>query len=166
MQSKDLIKMNLAMSHGMMVGLFEDLKDAPLAFPTPNGGNHAMWIAGHLAYSKGSILDKMMLGEPNPCADWKEMFAAGTDPVSDAEKYPPYEDVLAKCEQSHEATMKLLDSMSEEDLDQKSAGCPPEYDAYFGTYRQCLQMAANHWLMHRGQLADVRRALGRAPLNA
>jgi hypothetical protein len=30
----------------------------------------------------------------------------------------------------------------------------------FGTYRRCLQYAADHWYMHRGQLADARRTAG------
>ena len=30
----------------------------------------------------------------------------------------------------------------------------------FGTYRRCFQYASDHWFMHRGQLADARRAAG------
>jgi len=34
--------------------------------------------------------------------------------------------------------MALLDSMCEEDLDTASKAGPPEYEGFFGTYRQCL----------------------------
>ena len=35
-----------------------------------------------------------------------------------------------------------------------------ETEEAFGTYRLCLQYVADHWYMHRGQLADARRAAG------
>lgn len=151
---------------GMMVPMIEDMKDAPLTFPTPNGGNHPLWVIGHIAYSEGGIIQGLMLGQPNPLADWKEMFDAGTEPVADASKYPPIEEVLAKCLEVHAANVAILDSLSEEDLDQKSKACPPDYEGYFGTYRQCFQILANHWLMHQGQVADARRAAGRKPIMA
>ena len=37
---------------------------------------------------------------------------------------------------------------------------PAGFEHTFGTYRLCLQYAADHWYMHRGQLADARRAAG------
>jgi hypothetical protein len=76
--------------------LLEDMRDAPLTFPTPNGGCHPLWI----------------LDEPNPLASWESMFCRGTEPVADASAYPPL-------------------------------------------------LMANHWLAHRGQVADARRAAGR-----
>ncbi len=60
----------------------------------------------------------------------------------------------------------ILPMFSEEDLDTASQACPPEYEAFFGTYRQCFQQIANHWWMHQGQVADARRAAGRKPLMA
>ena len=164
MQSKDLLKANLETSKGMILPMIEDMKDAPLTFPTSQGGNHPLWVLGHLAYSEGSVLQEMMQGESNPLAEWKDIFAAGTEPVDAAEKYPPFDEVMAKCQEVHQANIALLDSLSEDDLDTSSKSCPPEYDAYFGTYRQCFQMVANHWLMHQGQVADSRRTAGRKPL--
>jgi len=166
MQSKDLLKINLQACIGMILPMIEDMKDASLTFPTPKGGNHPLWVLGHLAYSEGSLLREMMLGEPNPLADWKEIFSNGTEPVGDADQYPPFDEVLAKCREVHQSSMALLDSMSEDDLGTSSKNCPPEYEGFFGTYRQCFQQVANHWWMHQGQVADARRTDGRKPLMA
>jgi len=166
MQSKDLLKMNLENCMGMVLPMLEDMKDAPLTFPTAKGGNHPLWIAGHLAYSEGWVLQETMLGESNPLAGWKEVFSMGTEPVGDADKYPPFDEVLAKLQEVHQANMTLLDSMSEDDLDTSSKACPPEYEGFVGTYRLCFQQIASHWLMHQGQVADARRAAGRKPLLA
>ncbi len=42
MQSKDLINFNLQSCTGMLLPMLEDMKDAPLTFPTTKGGNHPL----------------------------------------------------------------------------------------------------------------------------
>ena len=53
---------------------------------------------------------------------------------------------------------ELLLRLSESDLDSTSKQPPTGHDEMFGTYRRCLQFVSDHWYMHRGQLADARRA--------
>lgn len=168
MQSKELLRSLLEHNKEMTMLLIEDLKDQPLATPTANGGNHATWIAGHIAHSFGALMQEFMLAEPNPYDDWKDLFATYTEPKAEAEPYPAFDEVVAKCKQAHQACVALIDTMSEEDLDQKSKGCPAEaeYQSFAGTYRLCFLSAANHWMFHYGQLADIRRSLGRKPLMA
>lgn len=161
MQSKDLLMMNFEWTAGKVLTLIEEMKDAPLTFPTPMGGNHPLWVLGHCAYAEGSILQERMLGVSNPLAEWKEIFGDGTEPVDDAKKYPPFDEVMTKCQKVHQANLALLDSLSERDLDTPTKVCEPKYKKYFGTYGQCFLFVANHWLMHRGQVADARRAAGR-----
>lgn len=57
-------------------------------------------------------------------------------------------------------SVALADSLAENDLDNESANAPEGFDDTFGTYRLCLQYVADHWYMHRGHLADARRAAG------
>jgi hypothetical protein len=59
-----------------------------------------------------------------------------------------------------ESTIALLESFTEDDLDKGSANAPQSWADTFGTYRLCLQYVADHWYMHRGHLADARRAAG------
>lgn len=166
MQSKELLRINLENCKGMLLPMLDDMKDAPLTFPTAKGGNHPLWIVGHLAYSEGSVIQEMMLGQSNPVAHWKDTFSDRTNPVGNAEMYPPFHEVMAKLMEVHQANIGLLDSMTEDDLDRPSKNCPPEFEGFFGTYRRCFQMVASHWLMHQGQVADARRAAGRKPLMA
>jgi uncharacterized damage-inducible protein DinB len=116
-------------------------------------------VLGHLAYIEALTVRGFMLGEPNPLAEWEEPFD-GASTTGDATLYPPFDDVLAKCRETRESTVALLDSLSEGDLDKGSASAPEGYEDTFGTYRLCLQFVADHWYMHRGQLADARRAAG------
>ena len=158
MNSIDLIKANLSRSAELVLAKIEDMKDHVFVFPTPNRGGHTMWVVGHMAYIEGLVIRKFMRGEPNPLADWEETFD-GAEPPDDKSLYPPFDEVLAKCREMRRDTVALLESMTEDDMDRKSARLSLKgHEALFGTYRQCFQFVADHWYMHRGQLADARRA--------
>lgn len=123
------------------------------------GGCHTLWILGHLAYIEGLVIFDFMLGKSNPVADWKDMFD-GDEVSSDIEHFVPFDRALAECRSIRASTLSFLASFDERNLDQASANVPNGTDELFGTYRRCFQYAADHWLMHRGQLADARCAAG------
>ncbi len=159
MQSIDLIRDNLKKSANRVLARVEEMREHCVVFPTPKGGGHTLWVLGHLAYIEALVIRGFMLVEPNPLAEWEGLFD-GADTTGDVSQYPPFDDVLAKCREMRESTVVLLDSLTEDDLDKASANAPEGYEDTFGTYRLCLQFVADHWYMHRGQLADARRAAG------
>jgi hypothetical protein len=137
MQSIDLIRDNLRKSRDRVLTRVEEMREHCVVFPTP----------------------RFMMGDVNPLAEWEEVFD-GADTSGDITVYPPFDEVLARCREVRESTLALIDSLSEDDLDRKSANAPAGWEETFGTYRLCLQYVADHWYMHRGQLADARRAAG------
>lgn len=159
MQSIDLIRSNLKRSEDFVLARVEEMREHCVVFPTPNGGCHTLWVLGHLAYIEALVIHTLMLGETNPLADWEEVFD-GTDVSGDIGQYPSFDEVLAKCREVRASTISFLDGLSERDLDKVSAKVPPGFEDTFGTYRRCLQYVADHWYMHRGNLADARRAAG------
>jgi uncharacterized damage-inducible protein DinB len=159
MQSIDLIRDNLKKSRDLVLARVDEMREHCVVFPTPNGGCHTLWVLGHLAYIEALVIRRFMFGEENPLAEWEEVFD-GADTSGDISQYPPFDEVLAKCHEVRESTLALLDSLSEDDLDKLSANVPEGFEDMFGTYRLCLQFVANHWYMHRGHLADARRAAG------
>ncbi len=163
MESKEILKMNLAGCRGMTLDIITDMADAPLTFPTGNGGSHPLWVLGHITFGEARFFHEWIEGETNPLADWGELFGPGTEPSDNAEDYPAFEEILAKSNAVHEQLMAKLDSLSEEDLDQPSKA-PEEMSQMFGTLRQIFLMAGTHWMMHRGNVADSRRSAGRQPL--
>ncbi len=159
MESIDLIRDNLTRSRDRVLTRIDDMRAHAVVFPTPNGGGHTLWVLGHLAFIEGLVIRTFMHGEPNPLAEWADLFD-GASISGDSSRYPPFDEVLATCRAMRAATMTLLDTLSEADLDTVSANTPKGYADTFGTYRLCLQYVADHWYMHRGQLADARRAAG------
>ncbi len=167
MNTIDFIKSSIATSRNMTLGLIMDLKDEPLAQPTVNGGNHALWLLGHIAHSESSLLNGMIQGKETCTLEHlKENFAFQTQPSTDASIYPTFDSLLEDYESAHAETLAYLDTLSEADLDQPAPGCPEEWKDFFGTIGQCFTMISIHPTMHYGQLADVRKALGRELLMA
>lgn len=159
MDSIDLIHENLARSEDIVLSRIEEMRDHCLVQPSSRGGCHTLWIIGHLAYIESLVVNEFMRGTPNPLADWKEMFDGSqvSDEIGD---YVPFDRALAECRATRASTVSLLKSLDEADLDQTSECVPDGAEELFGTYRKCFQYAADHWLMHRGQLANTRLAAG------
>ncbi len=159
MESIVLIRENLRLSADIVLARIEDMRDHCVVFPTPRGGCHTLWVLGHLAYIEGLVIQRFMLGQMNPLADWEERFD-GAEVVGDRERFPPFDQVLEACRQARVSTINRLDSFTEAELDRASQKVPEGVADLFGTYRRCFQYVADHWYMHRGQLADARRAAG------
>ena len=81
MQSIDLIHDNLRKSADRVLERVEEMREHCMAFPTPRGGCHTLWVLGHLAYIEALVIRDFMLAEPNPLAEWKELFDANEDAV-------------------------------------------------------------------------------------
>ncbi|HMB68579.1 MAG TPA: DinB family protein [bacterium] len=157
MQSIDLIRQNLEQSRDRVLVRVEEMREHCFVFPTPHGGGHTLWVLGHLAYIEGDVTRRFMQGLENPLAHWESVFD-GADTSGDPGDFPPFDEVLAACRDARRATLDLLGSMSESDLDETSVKAPEGFEYLFGTRRHCFQFVADHWYMHRGQLADARRA--------
>jgi hypothetical protein len=157
MESIDLIRDNLKKSTERVLAGVEKMRDHCMVFPTSRGGAHTLWVLGHLAYIEGLVINRFLLGEPNPLAEWEELFD-GSDVSGEIGDYPPFDQVLSRCREMRAATVALIDTLVENDLDRTSAEVPRGFEDTFGTYRLCLQYVADHWYMHRGNLADARRS--------
>ncbi len=167
MNTIEFIKTSIATSRGMTLNLINDLKNEPLAQPTVNGGNHALWILGHITYSESSLLHCMIQGKEScPLNHLKEHFDFKCTPSTDASIYPSFDSLIADYETAHNETMAYLDTLTNDDLNKPALGCPDEYKDFFGTVAQCFMIMSLHPSMHYGQLADTRRALGREPMMA
>jgi len=163
MQTKDAIKFALTVSNGAVLSVIEEMNDAATTFPTPNGGCHPLWVLGHLTLVEGMI-PAVFFGDKNPAAEWEHYFGENSEPVADPSAYPPLAEVREKHRQLREQNLKLLESLSEADLDKPTKAPPKDREQEFATYGQSFLTLALHQAMHRGNVTDARRAAGRAVL--
>src|ERR1700719_5046833 len=135
MHMKDAIKFALSVSNGAVLSVIDEMSDAATTFPTPNGGCHPLWVLGHLTLVEGMI-PAVLFGDKNPAAEWQQYFGENSEPVSDPSAYPPLTEVREKYLQLREQNLKLLESLSEEDLDKPTKAPPKGGEREFPTYGQ------------------------------
>ena len=162
MHMKDAIKFALTISNGSVMSVIDEMSDAATTFPTPNGGCHPLWVLGHLTLVEGMIT-AALFAEKNPAAEWQQYFGENSEPVADAGAYPTFAEVREKYLQLRERNLSILESLSEADLDKPT---PKGREREFATYGQSFLVLALHQTMHRGNLTDARRAVGRTALAA
>ena len=83
MNTMDYIRMSLENAQGWALGLITDMKDAPLTQPTPKGGNHPLWVLGHVVRAESDLLDGFILGQPNRFPELEGAFSMGKTPTTD-----------------------------------------------------------------------------------
>lgn len=162
MKAIEAIRMAFAVSERSAMSLIEDLRNDSLAQPFDRA-NHALWTLGHLTVAEG-LVPTVLFGEASPVAHWEKLFAPGTQPSASAADYPPFDEVLATFKKLRVRNLQILEELGEEGLSQPSKQPWPGLEELQSTAGKALLLIALHQMFHGGQMADVRRALGRAPI--
>ncbi|HMO14792.1 MAG TPA: DinB family protein [Pirellulaceae bacterium] len=164
MNAIESLRHSLLFSHRWVEQLADDLVDSPLTPATTAGGNHPLWIMGHLVVAN-SGLTSMISGRANPFSHWDRLFEGGTWPVADGSGCPSYSEVMQAWKTAHAETLNLLSEFDDARLDETPIAVwePLRTDPEFATNGRLFLFIAMHEMSHRGQLADVRRVLGRKP---
>lgn len=114
--------------------------------------NPMLWIAGHVAQSRASVLG--LLGTPADTG-WGELFDRGAS-IGEPERYPGIDEVQRVL---HEVSSQLQDRLST--LDDSMLGRPGMAELPFArTLADELAFFATHEAYHVGQMAFIRKALG------
>jgi hypothetical protein len=157
MRTKDAIQFMLTVSNGAVLSVIDQAAANPTAFPTPNGGCHPLWVLGHLSIVEGMI-PNILFGEPNPVENWKRHFGEHSVAVADPAAYPAFAEVRAKYSELRDRNLKLLDSLSDEDLDRATTAPPKGREREFATFGSSFMTLALHQAMHRSHVTDALRA--------
>ena len=75
MNTIDHIKMSLENSKNWAMGLISDMNDNPLVQPTPNGGNHPLWVLGHVSRAESDLL-LLCINKKDGSVLWKAQLAS------------------------------------------------------------------------------------------
>jgi DinB superfamily len=165
MRATEFIKMSLENSKNWAMGLLNDMRDEPLTQPTTEGGNHPLWVLGHLVFSESQLLDVFLLGQRNRFPELVGLFDAGTTPCTDAGLYPTMDELFVRFQEIRAASLAHLEMLNDDDLDKRSQA-PEDFGPFFATVGACFAAMSGHVFYHSGQVADARRAAGRSPLMA
>jgi len=161
--AKELLRYALTMTDEGMARLVSDMREHALVQPLPTGGNHTMWNLGHLAAIEGSIAPVLNRGT-NPVGHWFEMFAPGTTPRKDGRGYPSFDVLAGTLRELRAKNLKLLEEYDDDSLGHATPSPPPGFEDAMKAVGQVFLLTALHQMVHYGQIADCRRAAGKAPL--
>lgn len=162
MTTKESIKFLLTLADAAVLGAVDKIGDRPLAYPTPNGGCHPLWVVGHLAVVESAI-PWVLYGESPKIVEWHGLFGEHSEAVADPAAYPPLSEVKAKYRELRERNLELLNSLPEAELDRAAMNPPAGREHEFATFASSFLTLAAHQLMHRGHVTDAIRASEEAP---
>ncbi len=159
MNARDAIKLCWDSSNMVCMGYIDDMTDDELMKRPHEQCNHIKWQLGHLISSENQMIGGVAPGSmPALPEGFAEKYAKETSTSDDAAAFDSKEELLALFKQQREAALAALDGMSDEDLD---APAPEHMQAYAPNVAAVFSLAGNHWMMHAGQWAVIRRQLGR-----
>lgn len=163
MKAKDLIRWAMTFADEGTRTLVAPMRERPLTQPTSSGGNHPLWVMGHLAYLEG-CLPQVLFGEPNPVEHWEPLFAPGSTPQTDPAAYPSFDEVHRAYHDLRKQNLQRLSDLSETELDQPPRQIPPGFEEAMKSVGQTYVLMALHQMVHYGQITDARRVAGIPPL--
>ena len=164
MKATEHIALTLTTGLNWLKALTADLHGRDLLVGSAGGdSHHTLWLIGHLAVCEAGMLDEMIHGRSNPLTELKAVCDYGTQAQHDGGMYPTKDELIDMLTAQRRRTLDYLAGLDDSALDGPSRA-PDQLKAHFGTIGQCFAMHMNHQAFHCGQIADVRRALGRKPL--
>ena len=142
--------------------LIADLSGDDWTFQPAPGMAHALWLCGHLASAQETLLFNRSLDKSVLEAAFKLHFPIGS-PIKSACEYdwPASETVLAKMKEmqaaAEEAILGIDVSILGDPAYGKDGSKHPHYDTKAGAITHMIR----HEAFHAGQLASLRRLLGK-----
>ena len=131
----------------------------------PGGGvGHTLWQVGHLAASQVALVHVRCFGRDyssHAPLSYRDLFGKDSTPSADPSIYPPIKVVREFFERALRETLDLVSTMDEAALAETAGGAA---HPYFSTKAGAVAMVAMHETFHGGQIALIRRVLGKRPL--
>jgi uncharacterized damage-inducible protein DinB len=143
----------------------KDLTDAEWYWSPPQFTTHVAWQVGHIAVAEYSLCLRRVRGrtaaDESLISDvFIEAFKMGSKPVAESEKNPPLDEMRRVFQAVHEQCVNELAGRSDAELDEPLAEPHPR----FKTKLDAVEFSALHEMVHAGQIAMLRRLMGKVPL--
>lgn len=143
--------------------LIADLKDEQWTFQPRTGLAHPLWLCGHLAVAEHLLVLTRCLGRGDPDQAFAEHFPIG-GPIKSTHQhdYPGVDVVLNQMDATHGTVLTAIRGMSEAQLAEPCGGKDGAPHPHYKTKWGAIAHAARHEGFHAGQLAMLRRLMGKS----
>ncbi|AMV38744.1 DinB family protein [Planctomyces sp. SH-PL62] len=158
MTTKDLIRSAYASSDMIMGSYLKGLSRADLLIRAVPGMNHIAWQLGHLVAGERMMVEMIRPGSsPALPEGFEETYSTKNTGEDDASKFLGPDEYLSLWKAQREATLAVIDSIPDEELDREEPG---KFPPFAPTVGKLLHLAGTHPILHAGQFVAVRRSLG------
>ena len=144
--------------------LIADLNGSDWTFQPSAGMGHALWLCGHLACAQDLLVFIRCLGQPGILEpSFTDHFPIGS-PVKSADEhdFPPVETVLKTMEDTHRKTCEAIRAINDSLLVEPAfAGDGKSAHPHYNDKGGAVAHLNRHEAFHAGQLATIRRLLGK-----
>lgn len=163
MQQAELLAEQLRGTREWTLMLIDDLKGDDWHFQPQAGLAHALWMCGHLASAQNTLIHTRCLGAPVLDESFTSHFPLGS-PVKSVQDhdYPSVESVLACMDEVQEKTCQAIMGMTDAMLAEPAYGLDGVTHPHYTDKRGAVTHCNRHEAFHAGQLATIRRLLGKA----
>ena len=164
MTTAELLAEQLDETRRWTLMLLADLRGDDWGFQPAPGMGHVLWLCGHLASAQNALVFKRTLGRDELDPAFAAHFPIGQDVRSVSEcAYPTPAQVLKELAALHAKAVVAVRGMSDAFLAEpafnKDGTSPhPHYRNKCGA----ISHAARHEAFHAGQIASIRRLLGKS----
>ncbi len=158
MNVKDLLHYNVTLTHNITKKYLDDITEEEMLVRAVPGSNHLAWQLGHLVASERSLLEAVGADVPDLPEGFAENHGSENTGSDDPGEFLTKAEYFVLMEQMHKAADAAIDKTDEAGLD---APTPEKLRSFFPTVGSVLLMAGSHEMMHAGQIAAVRRKLGK-----
>jgi len=145
--------------------LLNDLRGEEWTFQPAEGMAHAVWICGHLACAQDLLVFARVLGRESTLEEsFVSHFPIGAPVKSAADHdYPPIQEVRSVMEAMQKRTLAAIADMNDSLLAQPAfAGDGKSIHPHYRTKGGAIAHLNRHEAFHAGQLASIRRLLGKS----
>ncbi len=154
--ARDALRSHLITMHGAVRRLVEDISEEESTKTIPGYGNHIKWLTGHILTT--TVLSGKLLGGHIALPEgWNELFRRGAALNPDPSAFPTIEAIRERLFDYQRMVVEFLDLTNEEDLKVEIEIAPGWQDTRLGA----VLFLKAHDFYHAGQIAVIRRTLGR-----
>ena len=149
----------LSTSHFVMATYLSDMSDDDIVVCPVERAHHAAWQLGHLLLNERRTVEAIRAGGGVALPEGFEVAHGKDVSISSREGALKVSEYLALMKAQREKTKEILKSLSDPELHQPA----PEFmRGYAKSVASAFLTIASHEMMHSGQIAVIRRKLGKA----
>ncbi len=154
--TKHYLVNHIATIHGATKRLLDDVKEEESMIVLGKTHNHIKWLAGHLAFTS-TLAGKTLGGTLSFPEPWMDLFRRGAEVEKDLSVFPPMDEVRKKLYDLYYEVEQLAAGADDAYLNIEREIAPNWKDAPV----QAVLFLCAHDFYHAGQIAMIRRHLGR-----